>query len=57
MTYLDINCANCGPFHHTGQRTTTKCPLCGTWQIVVAPHDFEIDQRFKSERQRTEDDN
>lgn len=48
--YLDIQCANCGPFHHNG-RKPTKCPQCGTDQIVVARHDFEIDARFREERE------
>ena len=55
MTYLDIQCATCGEFHHNGPRNTAKCPLCGTTQIVVTPHNYDIDRRFKEERRKDED--
>jgi rRNA maturation protein Nop10 len=57
MTYLDINCSYCGSFHHNGHPKLTWCPRCKSPMFIAVPHDFEIDQRFKAERQRTEDDN
>ena len=56
MTYLDIQCAACGEFHHNGPHDTAKCPQCGGVQIVVTPHDYDIDRRFKEERQAPEDE-
>jgi hypothetical protein len=36
-------------FHFNGRRPE-RCPRCGNEQIVVAPHDYDIDRRFKEER-------
>lgn len=55
MSYLDIDCANCGSFHHNGSRKIEKCPRCRSGQIVVMPHDYEIDARFRTERVRDEE--
>lgn len=54
--YLDISCANCGPFHHQGKRSLNRCPTCDTFQVVIVPHDFEIDNRFRAESGRTPED-
>lgn len=48
--YLDISCQKCGSFHHQGKKTLTRCPQCGTMQVVIVPHDFEIDNRFRAEK-------
>jgi len=56
VTYLDINCLNCGPFRHQGKKNLKRCPQCGTFQVVVAPHDFKIDGRFRAEKRADNDD-
>ena len=50
MAYFDVQCANCGEFHHNDRRIE-RCPRCQTSQIVVAPHDFDVDARFRDERE------
>lgn len=51
MAYLDIQCETCGELHHQARQAPKVCPQCGTAQIVVAPHDFSIDERFREERE------
>lgn len=51
MAYLDITCAACGTIHHNGPKKTKTCPQCGSADVVVLPHDFEIDDRFREERE------
>jgi Zn finger protein HypA/HybF involved in hydrogenase expression len=48
--YLDVACVSCGTFHHNG-RTPQTCPHCHSRDIVVTPHNYDIDRRFKEERE------
>ncbi len=50
MAYLDIYCMHCGAFHFNGPKPS-RCPRCGMFQIVVTPHSYDIDRRFKNERE------
>jgi len=51
MSYLDIQCPNCGEFHYTGSHRTKICPTCGSNEIIVLPHDWDTDARFRQERE------
>ena len=55
LTYFDVTCPNCGPFHHNAVRTPRTCPQCGCTTVLASEHDYGIDARFKIERERNED--
>jgi rRNA maturation protein Nop10 len=50
LAYFDITCLHCGPYHTSIPATPRTCLYCGSDQIIVAPHDYDIDRRFKEER-------
>ena len=55
VSVLEIHCPKGGEFRHQTKKRLTRCPECGDEQAIILPYDYETENRFRTERQDTED--
>lgn len=54
--FFDVSCPNCGTFHAHGNRRMQTCPDCGAKDAIILTHDNSIDDRFRAERAKTDEE-
>lgn len=48
----DVHCPDCGTFRILTSAKVKACPDCGNAQAFALSHDYEIDARFRAEREQ-----